>query len=135
MINPISVATEGFLGLSTTLSITTEGFLSALESVTQPVIGGRSIAFHSAALQWKAVRKLKRKLAYHRKDEIDELLSREVIEEVTESMVRDWDLDPTIKEYEIDHAEAEKRLREFIEQYIRQIQDDEIALLLILMSM
>lgn len=87
--------------------------------------------FASGALKWKATRKLKRKLAYYRKQEIDELITPEVVEKVTEDMVRDVDLRPTVQTYQIDPAEAQRRLEAYIQEYVQRIQDDEAALLLI----
>jgi len=87
--------------------------------------------FPSIALEWRAASKLRRKLAYYRKEEVDELITARVAARVADSMVKDWDQRPAIKAYDIDSAEAERRLREFIEQYIRRIEEDEIALLLI----
>ena len=103
-------------------------FFNQVEGVAKP----RSKAFASGALQWKAARKLKRKLAHYRKEEIDEIITPTVVEKVTTDMVRDTDLTPTVQKYEIDPKEAERRLKEYIEQYIQQIQEDEVALLLIL---
>lgn len=93
-----------------------------------------SRAFPTAALEWRTARSLRRKLSHYRKEEVDELITARVAARVADSMVRDFDDKPVIKAYNIDPAEAEKRLREFIEQYIQQIQEDEIALLLIMAS-
>lgn len=90
--------------------------------------------FPSAAREWRATNKLRRKLAYHRKQEVDELLTPDVIEKVTDELVREIDVKPAITAYNIDHSEAERRLREFIEQYIQRVQDEELALILILAS-
>ena len=86
----------------------------------------------SAALQWRTAARIKRNLAYQRQQEIGEIITPRVVEAVTESVVQATNLKPIQRAYQIDEAAARRRLQEFIVDYIRQIEEDEIALLLIL---
>lgn len=86
----------------------------------------------SAALQWRTAARIKRNLAYQRRQEIGEIITPRVVEAVTESVVKATNLKPIQQAYQIDEAAARRRLQEFIVDYIRQIEEDEIALLLIL---
>lgn len=86
----------------------------------------------TAALRWRTVSRIRRSLAYHRKQEVDEVITPHVIEVVTEAVVNATSLYPIQKAYGVDSAEADRRIREFVKDYIRQIQDDEITLLIIM---
>lgn len=74
----------------------------------------------------KLVRKKVRKL---HKQNIT--VNKESISHIADAVIDGWNPQPTIDEYQLEYDEALKRYKIYIEWLIQQIEDDELALLLI----
>lgn len=84
------------------------------------------------ALRWRTMARVRRNLAFERKREVQELITPAVVEKVTETVVKATNTKSIERTENVDPAAAERYLREFVRQYIEQIQQDEIALILIM---
>lgn len=97
--------------------------------------GARRDAYLHGLIKATAARTIKGKLAELRREDINDILSARVIEEVSETVIEALEEAPTKRVeavYQIDHAETAEKVREYVEAYLQRIWDEEIALLLIL---
>ena len=77
----------------------------------------------------KLDKQVKRKIKQIRKKH--KSVSKESIKAIIESEVEQWNPQPTIDEYQLEYNDALKRYRIYLEWKIQQIEDEEIALILI----
>jgi len=76
-------------------------------------------------------KKVKKKLKILRKQEKN-VYSKESIEKVAKELIKDWKPDKALDKYNIDLQEAIDRYNQYIELYIQSIEDEEVALILIM---
>ena len=77
----------------------------------------------------KLQKEIKKKVRIYRKKAT--VISKESINDITEALLEKWNPQPTIDKYQLEYEEALNRYRLYIEWYIQQLEDEELALMLI----
>jgi hypothetical protein len=95
--------------------------------------GGAGYPFQPVIFIEGAEKKLKKQVRRKVKkiQKQERIVSKEAIKKITDELIGEVDLQPTIDQYQLEYDEALIRFRIYIEWTIQLIEDEELALILI----